>query len=149
MQMVIGKVDSGTYLPPVVHIKQVNSSGKIAAGCLSLLYDEQDVGTGRSDFSYRINTTSVREIWGYSDMYGEDAFFSVGVEFNEGPGQSINYTALRAGAGTNNTVPLVQEKYVERRKSEWGINDDIVSAFADSDCNELGHNRTCTGCIMQ
>ena len=149
MQVVVGKIINHTYLPPVVHIKQVNSDGKIANECLSLLYDEQEVGTGRSNFSYRINTTAVREIWGYSDMYGEDTFFSVGVEFNQSPGQNISYTALRAGAGTNNTVPLIQGKYLERRKSEWGINDDIVAAFEDGSCNELGHNRTCTGCIMQ
>ena len=149
MQVVIEKSDSGIELPPVVHIKRVSSAGRIADVCLSLLYDEQDVSSGVFSFSYGINTTSVREMWGYSDMYGEDAFVSVGVVFDNGPGQSISYTALRAGAGTNNTVPLVQEKYVERRKSEWGIRDDIIAAFEDSDCDGLGHNRTCVGCIMQ
>ena len=146
--------------PPVVHIKRVSTSGAIGKECLSLLFDEEDSatggnGAGRFNFNYRVGTARVDNIWGFSDMYGNDEFsdenfFTVGVQFPDSPGSTINYSALRAGAGTNGIVPLVPERHVAAKRSEWGISADIVAAFgANSGCDPLGHNRQCTGCIMQ
>ena len=157
MQAVIGTNDDGTYRPPVVHIKRVSTSGAIGKACLSLLFDEESTATGgsrvgRFNFNYSIGTTRVDNIWGFSDMYGNDKFsdenfFTVGVQF---PGSQINYSALRAGAGTNGAVPLVPEGRVAAKRSEWGISADIVAAFGtNSGCDSQGHNRQCTGCIMQ
>ena len=160
MQAVIGTNTDGTHKPPVVHIKRVSTSGALHKGCLSLRFDQVDTAagsndTGRFKFNYKIETAKVDYVWGYSDMYDNDifsdeSFFTVGVQFPNGPGSSISYSALRAGAGTNGEVPLVPENRVADKRSEWGISTDIVAAFGDnSGCDPLGHNRRCTGCIMQ
>ena len=160
MQAVVGTDTDGTHRPPVVHIKRVTASGAISKECLSLRFEKKDTatgssGTGRFKFNYRIGAARVDSIWGYSDMYDNDifsdeSFFTVGLQFPDGPGSTINYSALRAGAGTNGTVPLVPENRVADKRSEWGISADIVAAFGEnSGCDPLGHNRSCTGCIMQ
>ena len=152
MQVVLGGNDGSTYIPPVVHIKQVNNDGKIAAECLSFIYDEDDSfdgsGAGSFSFKYPLMTQEADYVWGFSNMYGTNAFFNIGVQFPNGPGKAISYVAVRAGGNDDNSVPLVPEADVASKNSAWGISDDIVAAFGDnSGCDPLGHNRICVGCI--
>lgn len=160
MQAVIGTNSDGTYKPPVVHIKRVNRNGTIASECLSLLFDEQDntaggSSAGRFKFNFNLSAANVDNVWGFSDMYGNDPysdedFFTIGVQFPDNPDSTISYSALRAGAGTNGSVPLVPPKLLATQNKKWGIVDDIVAAFGeDSSCDAQGHNRVCAGCIMQ
>lgn len=160
MQAVIGTNDDGKHRPPVVHIKRVNNNGTIAAECLSLLFNEKDNTTGNSSdgrfkFNFALGTSTVDNVWGFSDMYSDDPysddiFFTIGVQFPDTPGSTVSYSALRAGAGTNDAVPLVPKKLLATQNKEWGIADDIVAAFGEgSGCDPQGHNRICAGCIMQ
>ena len=154
MQVVVGGNDGSTYIPPVLHIKQVDHSGKIADECLSLIYDEDNSfdGSGAGSFSFRfpLLTQEADHVWGFSNMYSENASFNVGVQFPDGPGKVVSYIAVRAGGDSDNSVPLVPEADVASKNSEWGISDDIVAAFDDnSSCDPLGHNRICVGCISQ
>ena len=154
MQVVVGGNDGSTYIPPVVHIKQVDNDGEIAEECLSLIYDEDNSfdGSGAGSFSFRypLLTQEADHVWGFSNMYGANPFFNVGVQFPDGPGKVVSYIAVRAGGDNDNSVPLVLEANVASHNSAWGISDDIVAAFGeDSSCDSLGHNRICVGCISQ
>ena len=159
MQAIVSTNSDGVHKPPVVHIKQVNDNGTIAAECLSLLFNEQDSAgdnrEGRFKFDFAVNASTVASIWGFSDMYSDDpysndTFFTVGVSLPNELSTRRSYSALRAGAGTNNTVPLVLPQQLTTKHTEWGIVDDIVAAFgAGSGCDPQGHNRSCVGCIMQ
>ena len=160
MQAIVGTDSDGAHKAPVVHIKQVNDNGTIAAECLSLLFDEQDntagdKRAGRFKFNFAVNGATVDSIWGFSDMYSDDpyssnTFFTVGISLSNELSTRRSYSALRAGAGTNDTVPLVSPQQLTTKGKEWGIVDDIAAAFGTgSGCEARGHNRICVGCIMQ
>ena len=154
MQMVVGGNDGSTYIPPVLHIKQVGSDGKIAEECLSLIYDEDNSfdGSEAGSFSFRypLLTQEADHVWGFSNMYSEKPLFNVGVQFPDGPGKVVSHIAVRAGGDNDNSASLVLEANVASYNSAWGISDDIVAAFGeDSSCDPLGHNRICVGCISQ
>lgn len=157
VQNVIGVDGKGEYLPPQVHIKRVNDDGTIDGECLSLLYSEKlrhDPSPDNFYFNYRIWNGSVDFIYGYNSLYEDDENtprFNVGAQFPTGPGSSTSYSALGASLTENGDSPvLVPEAEVVAKNSEWGITDDIVEAFStNSNCDPLGHNRKCIGCILQ
>ena len=151
LQAVVGKNSDGSHKQPLVHIKQVNDDGSITADCLSLLYDEKQ-DNNDDGFKFRLMLPS-QDTYPYLEfLYGS---YDLKTDSQEHIFTISQQTQTRShGYGSHflfiKEASLIPEASVATKKSEWGISDDIVAAFGSgSSCDAQGHNRTCTGCLMQ
>ena len=171
MQIVIGK-DKNGYHPPQLHIKRV-IDGRIEKDCLSYLFNKPNSkmpnDSRMSSFEYHLpNSAPIDKVYGFSSIYVRTAdpswnkfermfgmgFIGAGVGYsrrNKGLVTKQSKIYLNASLiGPMGWGKMVPEEKVETKKTEWRIKDNIVSAFGrNSNCNPLGHNRRCSGCLFQ
>lgn len=171
MQTVIGK-DKNGYHPPQLHIKRV-IDGRIEQDCLSYLFNKPHSKMPNdprmSSFEYHLpNNAPIDRVYGFSSIYVRTAdpswntvervfgmgFIGAGVGYShENKGLVTRQSKIYLNAsliGPMGWGEMVREEEVEAKKTKWQIKDNIVSAFgSNSNCNPLGHNRQCSGCLFQ
>ena len=171
IQIVIGQNKNG-YQPPQIHIKRVIND-RIEQDCLSYLFNKPHSKTPNdprmSSFEYYLpDNAPIDRVYGFSSIYVRTTdpswnmfermfgmgYIGVGVGYshkNKGSAARQSKIYLSASLfGTKKFAKLVPVEGVQAKKADWRLKDDIVAAFgSNSNCNPLGHNRQCAGCLFQ